>query len=184
MNKWVKIGFPIVCVVVVGGTLIALGKLNRRAIKHSQDALNNAVINNDVENTNIASYNYANVNQNTNTNVLNNYNNTTNVVNGNINTVNNNNVNQTNTNTNTTNTNNVNPYTNTNSGTPKVKEKTNEEKAIELVSAEWGEDSSVYYSNEGQSSGNYIVAVRDKSTTAVKMFYKVDLENKKVEVDW
>ena len=94
------------------------------------------------------------------------------------------------TNTNSSVTSNV---TNTNKTTSNTKteetdkdlDKTDDkDKAIAMVAEEWGEDSSVYYTNEGISSGYYIVAVRDKSNTSVKMFYKVDLTNHTVEVDW
>ena len=62
---------------------------------------------------------------------------------------------------------------------------TNQEKAIELVKQYWGEDSTVYFTNEGvNSNGEYTVAVRQKTSTAVKDYFKVNLETKKVEIDY
>jgi hypothetical protein len=62
---------------------------------------------------------------------------------------------------------------------------TNQEKAIELVKQYWGEDSTVYFTNEGvNSNGEYTVAVRQKTSTAVKDYFKVNLETKKVEIEY
>lgn len=62
---------------------------------------------------------------------------------------------------------------------------TNQEKAIELVKQYWGEDNTVYFTNEGvNSNGEYTVAVRQKTSTAVKDYFKVNLETKKVEIDY
>lgn len=56
--------------------------------------------------------------------------------------------------------------------------KTSEEKAISIVKSDWGEDSNVDISIDGiDSSGNYIIAVRDKNTTAAKAFYTVNVAN-------
>ena len=63
--------------------------------------------------------------------------------------------------------------------------KTKLDQAINLVKKAWGEDNSVYFTNEGVSSdGIYTVAARDKVSTAVKNYFKVNLETKKVEVDY
>ena len=57
--------------------------------------------------------------------------------------------------------------------------------AKSLVQKSWGEDSTVYFTNEGiNSEGLYMVAARDKTSTAVKNYFKVNLDTKKVEVDY
>ena len=61
----------------------------------------------------------------------------------------------------------------------------NQEKAINLVKEYWGEDSSVYFTNEGTNSkGEYIVAVRQKTSTTVDDYFKVNIETEEVEVDY
>ncbi len=53
--------------------------------------------------------------------------------------------------------------------------KTAEEKAINMVKKDWGEDKNVDIAIDGMdSNGNYIVAVRDSSTTEAKAFYTVN----------
>lgn len=56
--------------------------------------------------------------------------------------------------------------------------------AISLAEKEWGEDETVYYTNEGVKDGKYVVAVRDKSDTSVKLYYKVDINSSSVEIEW
>lgn len=184
MKKWVRIGFPIVCVAVVGGTLIAVGNLKKKADKIAveRNTVNssNVTVANNKENT--YEYNYSN-------NTVNTANKVTNTV---VNTINETRTNETSTNktsTNKTNTEEKQTSTtknnnNTEVTTEDLSDSSEKEKAITLVAKEWGEDSSVYFTNEGISSGLYIVAVRDKSNTSVKMFYKVDLKNNTVEIDW
>ena len=63
------------------------------------------------------------------------------------------------------------------------KEKLDE--AISLVQKAWGEDSTVYFTNEGlNSEGLYMVAARDKTSTTVRNYFKVNLDNKSVQVDY
>ena len=51
-----------------------------------------------------------------------------------------------------------------------------EERAIELVKKEWGEDDGVYFTNESiDNEGRYIVSVRNKNTTSLLAFYTVDV---------
>lgn len=58
---------------------------------------------------------------------------------------------------------------------------TREEKAVELVKKEWGSTDGVYFSNESiDSSGKYIVSVRDRKTTTSLAFYLVDVDKKLV----
>ncbi len=53
--------------------------------------------------------------------------------------------------------------------------KTSEEKAISIVKEDWGEDKNVDIAIDGMdNNGNYIVAVRDSSTTEAKAFYTVN----------
>lgn len=60
-----------------------------------------------------------------------------------------------------------------------------QKQALELVKQHWGADSKVYFTNESvKSSGEYIVAARDKSTTEVKQYFKVNIEKGTVEVDY
>lgn len=176
MRKIVRIGFPILCVAVVGGTLIAVGNLKKKAdkIAKEREAVNysNTVVENNTPQTTTTTYVYTNtVNTTTTTNSV-------------MNTGENNTVktpSQNNTVTDKT------PSTNTKNTevtTEDLSGSSEKEKAVTLVAKEWGEDSSVYFTNEGVSNGLYIVAVRDKSNTSVKMFYKVDLKNNTVEVDW
>ena len=61
----------------------------------------------------------------------------------------------------------------------------NQESAIDLVKKHWGEDNTVYFTNEGINfNGDYIVAVRQKTSTTVKSYFKVNLETKIVEIDY
>lgn len=59
------------------------------------------------------------------------------------------------------------------------------DQARDLVKKSWGDDDTVYFTTEGvNSDGLYMVAVREKSSTAVKNYFKVNLETKKVEIDY
>lgn len=185
MKKSVRIGFPIFCVVVVGGTLIALANLQNKvkdiSNKNMQNDISNSTntvyeresyneyetdyeydyevdIYNEVENENILENEITVENENT----------VENEVKNNI---------PTNNSTNSV-------ISNPTEETDEVDSVSDKDKAIAMVQAEWGSDPSVYFTSEGISSGNYIVAVRDKSNTSVKMFYKVNLETNTVEIDW
>lgn len=58
-----------------------------------------------------------------------------------------------------------------------------QESAIEIMEEYWGEDNSVYFTNEGvDNNGNYIVAVRQKTSTTVKDYYKINIKTKAVEI--
>ena len=60
-----------------------------------------------------------------------------------------------------------------------------QKKAIDLVKKHWGEDDTVYFTNEGiNSDEEYVVAVRLKSSTAVTNYFKVNIETGKVEIDY
>ena len=57
--------------------------------------------------------------------------------------------------------------------------------AENLVKKAWGEDDTVYFTIEGvNSEGLYLVAAREKSTTNVRNYFILNLETKKVEVDY
>lgn len=61
------------------------------------------------------------------------------------------------------------------------KPKTDLEKAIELVKADWGDDETVYFSDDSEDYGKdgkieYVICVREKSTTNAKAWYTVDLD--------
>ena len=56
------------------------------------------------------------------------------------------------------------------------KEENNQEKAMELVKRDWGEDNSVYFSFEGIENGKYIISVREESTTRTINTYAVNVE--------
>ena len=89
----------------------------------------------------------------------------------------------------------TNTSTDTNTTNTALKEEVSEEddsfskskldQAKSLVEKTWGKDDTVYFTNEGMNSdGLYMVAVRDKTSTAVKNYFKVNLETKKVQVDY
>lgn len=64
------------------------------------------------------------------------------------------------------------------------KQETDREKAINLVKKKWGEDNKVYFViDRVVSDEEYIVCVRNKSTTEALCWYKVDLKNETVEVE-
>lgn len=52
-----------------------------------------------------------------------------------------------------------------------------EEKAIQLVKKDWGEDSTIKVTFEGiDNDGKYIVGIRDQETTYIKYWYYVDVQ--------
>lgn len=62
------------------------------------------------------------------------------------------------------------------------RQKTNEEKAIEIAKNDWGEDSSVDFVNENKrNDGKYQVAVRKKDTRNAVGYYYIDVTNKSFE---
>lgn len=64
-----------------------------------------------------------------------------------------------------------------------TKEESKEEKAKKIVQNNWGEDDTVYYSYDGiDSNGNYIICVREKTTTKALYWYYVDLESGSFEI--
>ena len=60
--------------------------------------------------------------------------------------------------------------------------KSKDEKVLDLVSKEWGEDESVYYTIDRNVGDKYYVSVRSKQTTQTLAEYEVDLEKETVEL--
>lgn len=59
------------------------------------------------------------------------------------------------------------------------------QEAIELVKKEWGEDSTVSFRcDHVTETGEYMIAVTSLETATVKNYFKVNLENKTVEVEY
>ena len=59
------------------------------------------------------------------------------------------------------------------------------EEAINLVKQEWGEDSTVTFSCDSvTTNGEYIIAVTSLETATVKSYFRVNLENKTVTVEF
>lgn len=54
-------------------------------------------------------------------------------------------------------------------------EENKDEKALNLVKQDWGEDDTVYYTIDNQSNSIYYISVRSKSTTATLAEYEVDV---------
>ena len=57
-----------------------------------------------------------------------------------------------------------------------------QERAIELVKKEWGEDNTVYYTVDNNQNNIYTISVRSKSTTETVAEYEVDIKNKQVKM--
>lgn len=158
MNKKVKIAVPIVCVLVVGITFYMIFDIKNKVEKINYDT-NDIVVENTVEENIIDEENTVNE-ENTIANDVSKENTTIeNVV--------------------------------TQSGSEEVSEEEDAystkklDEAKYLVKKAWGDDDTVYFTTEGVSSeGLYLVAAREKSTTNVKNYFKVNLETKKVEVDY
>lgn len=62
-------------------------------------------------------------------------------------------------------------------------QKTDAEKAMDMVKADWGEDDGTVYFDEAEKTddGEYIICVREKETTNAKAWYKVNIENETAE---
>ncbi len=68
--------------------------------------------------------------------------------------------------------------TSNNNVTETTKEKTDLEKAIDIVKKDWGTDSSVYFAQDGKTKdGKYIICVRDKNSTAALKWYQVNVKD-------
>lgn len=55
--------------------------------------------------------------------------------------------------------------------------KTDLEKALDIVKADWGEDETVYFAEDGKTqNGEYSICVRNKNTTKALAWYTVNIE--------
>ncbi len=64
----------------------------------------------------------------------------------------------------------------------KAQEIDNKAKAIEIVKKLAPPLTNVYYTNEGNENGLYIVAIRNNDTKIPNIIYAVDVENEKIEI--
>ena len=70
----------------------------------------------------------------------------------------------------------VNNVLNTVDNTENKEEKTDLDKAMDLVKKDWGEDSTVYFAQDGKTeNGEIIICVRDNKTTGARAWYSVDV---------
>ena len=68
---------------------------------------------------------------------------------------------------------------------PNVGTTDKKQEAIDLVKNTWGEDDTVTFSCDSiTSDGEYIIAVIDKQGAVVKNYFRVNLENKSVTVEF
>ena len=65
-----------------------------------------------------------------------------------------------------------------------IEEITDEEKAKNIVSADWGEDTSIYFSSEKIEEGIYDIYVREKATTKSLYRYTVDVNKGTFTKEW
>lgn len=154
----------LVCVFVVGGTFYMLfdikGKVDN--MKVSDNTISNAIENNET--------NIKNETNTVETIVSNEIDNTANVVSNKVeNKISSNNT----------------VKNNTIPNTPAIPAATDDkQKAIELVKKEWGSDDTVSfvfdYINE---NGEYVVAVKDRTSATVKNYFRVNLKTGNVELD-
>lgn len=158
MKRIIKIGFPIVCVAVIGGTFYLLNKTLDKVNASKQERENNSNVNEQ----NSPSYIDENaIIQNVlDKNSVNNVYNTNNISN--------------------TVTSTILVEEEEAIETKKIEDK---EKAIELVKENEDERTrKVYYTNEGLDGDRYIVAVRYEDTTEVAIYYSVDVESESIEI--
>lgn len=140
MKKVIKVGFPIVCIVLIGGTFILLNKFQSRV---NDRARINAEVSNSSKKAEKDTREENTVMENT-------------------------------------------SYTvSVEEQEQKEKEEEeNKEKAINIIKNEYsymGTDD-IYFTNEGEENGRYIVAVRQKSTTEAIIYYIVDAQEKTYEI--
>lgn len=157
MRKWIKYLFPVICVIVVIITFVLLFEMKEKApmvAKLNETNAEKVENNTNIENTNVVD------DKNTNTNTNTDFSNDTSTVDENT-------------------------QSKVTSDEDDSLSEDKQKKARDLAQKNWGQDSSVYFTNESVKSDNeYIVAVRDKSTTAVKNYFKVNIETEKVEIDY
>lgn len=160
-----KFIFPAICVLVVVLTFVLLFDMKNKASKIADSKNANEVnTENLVDNTNTSTNTVENiVDENSAKNETVENTNTTNTTKEEIKT----------------------PQTAVTSGDDDKLAENKQNQAVELVKQKWGSDSKVYFTNESvNSKGEYIVAARDKSSTEVKNYFKVNIETGTVEVDY
>lgn len=65
-----------------------------------------------------------------------------------------------------------------------LKEEEYKRLAIKLVKEKWGEDSTIYFTNEGKNdNGEFLVSVRSKDTTSIIANFKVNVFNEEATID-
>lgn len=161
MKKGLKIIVPLICIIIVGITFYMIYDI-RNKVEEINYGTNDIEVNEVEEEIKVEIENIVEENDDTNTVE-----------------------NETSTNTVVANTTDTNTVQEEVSDDEDAYSKNKLDLAKSLVQKSWGEDSTVYFTNEGiNSEGLYMVAARDKTSTAVKNYFKVNLNTKKVEVDY
>ena len=169
-NLW-GIVLVLICVFVVGGTFYMLHDISKKVNNINTDDTEN---NNTVENIAQNQINENNTNEqnvSTDNNIIEAENTVVNEIDDTTNTVSNQAVNTS--------------KDKTTPNTPAIPAVTDDkQKAIELVKQEWGEDDAVSFSFDYiNEKGEYVVAVKDKSSATVKCYFRVNIQNGTVELD-
>ena len=161
MKKSIKIIIPLICILIVGVAFYMIFDIKNK-VEEVNYGTNDIDVNEVEEEIKIEAENIIEENEDTNTVE-----------------------NETSTNTAVSNTTDTNTVQEEVSDDEDAYSKNKLDLAKSLVQKSWGEDSTVYFTNEGiNSEGLYMVAARDKTSTAVKNYFKVNLRTKKVEVDY
>lgn len=161
MKKGLKIIIPLICILIVGVAFYMIFDIKNK-VEEVNYGTNDIDVNEVEEEIKIEAENIIEENEDTNTVKS-----------------------ETSTNTEVTNTTDTNTVQEEVSDDEDAYSKNKLDLAKSLVQKSWGEDSTVYFTNEGiNSEGLYMVAARDKTSTAVKNYFKVNLDTKKVEVDY
>lgn len=161
MKKGLKIIIPLICILIVGVAFYMIFDIKNK-VEEVNYGTNDIEVNEIEEEIKIEAENIIEENEDTNTVE-----------------------NETSTNTAVSNTTDTNTVQEEVSDDEDAYSKNKLDLAKSLVQKSWGEDSTVYFTNEGiNSEGLYMVAARDKTSTAVKNYFKVNLDTKKVEVDY
>ena len=161
MKKGLKIIIPLICILIVGVAFYMIFDIKNK-VEEVNYGTNDIEVNEVEEEIKIEAENIIEEKEDTNTVE-----------------------NETSTNTEVTNTTDTNTVQEEVSDDEDAYSKNKLDLAKSLVQKSWGEDSTVYFTNEGiNSEGLYMVAARDKTSTAVKNYFKVNLDTKKVEVDY
>lgn len=154
MKKFYKFIIIILCLIAVGVTFYLISKMNSEIETKKQSSNQNQIENNlETEPKNIVEENQTAVE---------------NIVNEIENTITNENLSN---------------ETEEDDGDEFISIESSKNEAIRLVKEKWGQDSSVYFTNEENNGDIFVVAVRSKETTAVECYYNVNIKEKTVEID-